>query len=94
MRGLLAALHAPLLAASPPACPQLPRSWLGFWLFNQIPGAYAPRTQYVELFVSSGQGALRYPGDYLGLYLAMEHIEQVTPGVCGGVGGGYVCVVG
>lgn len=31
----------------------------------------------MELFVTDGAQPLRYPADYLGLYLAMEHIDVV-----------------
>ena len=57
------------------------RSWLGFWLYRAMGGNWASRTQYVELFVTPGGGQpLRYPEDYLGLYLSMEHINRVGPG--------------
>lgn len=41
------------------------------------------RTQYCELFLTDGLQPLRYPSsDYLGLYLAMEHIGQArSPGL-------------
>ncbi|KAL4419190.1 hypothetical protein ABPG77_007780 [Micractinium sp. CCAP 211/92] len=50
--------------------------WFGFELYRWT-GNYAPRTQYFELFLTDGLQPLRYPSsDYLGLYLAMEHIGQ------------------
>eukprot|EP00887_Chlorella_sp_A99_P000219 scaffold13.g219.t1 len=63
--------------------------WLGFHLYRQT-GAWASRTQYAELF------ALRYPQDYLGLYLAMEHIAagkdrvDVKPNKGSDVGGSFI----
>ncbi|KAL4425322.1 hypothetical protein ABPG75_009338 [Micractinium tetrahymenae] len=50
--------------------------WFGFELYRWT-GNYAPRTQYCELFLTDGLQPLRYPSDdYLGLYLAMEHLGQ------------------
>lgn len=69
--------------------------WLGFHLYRQT-GAWASRTQYAELFVTDGLQALRYPQDYLGLYLAMEHIAagkdrvDVKPNKGSDVGGSFI----
>ena len=63
------------MGASPPSIPC--RSWFGFYLYR-LTGNYAARTQYVELFITDGLQPLRYPDDYIGLYLAMEHIDQVS----------------
>ncbi|GAB4821724.1 hypothetical protein N2152v2_008770 [Parachlorella kessleri] len=48
--------------------------WFGFYLYR-LTGNYAARTQYIELFVTDGLQPVRYPDDYLGLYLSMEHID-------------------
>jgi hypothetical protein len=69
----------------------LMRDALGFSVFNEIFGHYAPRFRFVEVFLD---------GDYIGVYLACERIKRgrhrvalpkVAPNAASGdISGGYI----
>jgi len=78
----------------------LMRNYLAYNWSNAI-GLYAPRTQFVEVFVNTDGGALNYASDYVGVYVFMEKIkqdanrvdvEELTPGdnAAPEVTGGYI----
>lgn len=57
------------------ADPALTRTRFMYSLSNQM-GQYAPRTQYVELFVNKNGGDVTYPSDYMGVYVLVEKIKR------------------
>ena len=66
----------------------LMRNYLAYNWSNAI-DLYAPRTQFVEVFVNTNGGALNYDSDYVGVYIFVEKIkrdpervaiEELTPG--------------
>ncbi|MBM3847417.1 MAG: hypothetical protein FJ405_14190, partial [Verrucomicrobia bacterium] len=48
--------------------------FLAYELFDLM-GNYSPRRRYVEVFVDTGGGKLRYPQDYLGVMFLFESIK-------------------
>lgn len=56
------------------------RNWMAFWAARQM-GRWAPRTQYVELFLirdEAGLEGLDIRKHYEGIYLLMETVERVS----------------
>lgn len=53
----------------------LMRNVLSYEWSNEI-GRYAPRTQWFELFLNASTGAVRYPSNYMGVYVLVEKIKR------------------
>ena len=53
----------------------LMRNFLSYNWSNDI-GQYAPRTRFCEVFVNLDGGKIRYPEDYVGVYVFMEKIKR------------------
>lgn len=53
----------------------LMNDFLAYELFEQM-GHYSCRRRFVEVFVDTGGGKLTYPGDYYGVLVLLEKIEQ------------------
>ena len=53
----------------------LMRNELIYELSNHI-GRYAPRTQFVEVFINTGNGVVDYSEDYMGVYALMEKVKR------------------
>ncbi len=53
----------------------LMNDFLAYELFEQM-GHYQCRRRFVEVFVDTGGGKLTYPGDYYGVLVLLEKIEQ------------------
>jgi hypothetical protein len=49
--------------------------YLSFDIFDDM-GRYTPRRRFVEVFVDTSGGRIRYPQDYVGIMILMEKIEQ------------------
>src|SRR5262249_16587934 len=49
--------------------------YLGFELFEKM-GHYSVRRRFVEAFIDTGGGRLKYPDDYVGIELLVETIKQ------------------
>ena len=52
----------------------LMNNFLAFELHRKM-GHYAPRCQFVEVFVKTSRGRVSYPADYRGVYVLMEKIK-------------------
>lgn len=51
--------------------------WYAMEMYRATNDRWVPRSRFIEIFILDSDRPIKYPEDYYGLYVTLEHIEPV-----------------